>query len=65
MKAVSLILRELVDMFVDDEFLAVAVLGIVAIVVFLTEIALPPLFIGGVLLVGCLTALTFSVVRGI
>jgi hypothetical protein len=64
MNAVSLILRDLFRMFIDDEFLAIGVLGVVFVVALLTEINLPPLLIGGLLLVGCLAALTFSVLKG-
>jgi hypothetical protein len=63
MNVVSLIVRDLWKMFVDDEFLAAAVLAIIGAAALLTEIGLPHLFVGGLLLVGCLSALTVSVLR--
>ncbi|MCZ8546394.1 hypothetical protein OOJ09_19575 [Mesorhizobium qingshengii] len=64
MNVVSLILRELAGMFVDDEFLALAVLAVVAVAAGLASwLAAPPLLVGGVLLVGCVTVVVFSVLN--
>ena len=62
MKAVSLILRDLFKMFIDDKFLALGLLGVVAVAALLTWIGLPALFVGGLLVFGSLAALTLSVV---
>ena len=61
----SIISRELLGLFIDDEFLAVAVLAVVALassLILLTEA--PPLLAGGMLLVGCVGVLMLSVIRG-
>jgi hypothetical protein len=63
MNDLAMIGRNVWKMFVDDEFLAAGVLAIVAAVALLTEVGLPHLFAGGLLLVGCLSALTVSVLR--
>ncbi|MER9233229.1 hypothetical protein NKI56_14190 [Mesorhizobium sp. M0622] len=53
MKMFILILHELVGMFIDDEFLAFAVLGLVAAMAALAKwTATPPLVLGSVLLGG-------------
>jgi hypothetical protein len=62
MNDLAMIGRNVWKMFVDDEFLAAGVLAIVAAVALLTEVGLPHLFAGGLLL-GCLSALTVSVLR--
>jgi hypothetical protein len=53
MNIASLILRELIGMFVDDEFLALAVLAVVAIAGLLAWLVVPQLIVGGMLLAGC------------
>lgn len=64
MNVPSLILRELVGMFVDDEFLAIAVLAVVAVAALLAfQPAVPPLLAGGVLLFGCIAVLIFSALK--
>ena len=63
MNDLAMIGRNVWKMFVDDEFLAAAVLAIIGAAALLTEIGLPHLFVGGLLLVGCLSALTVSVLR--
>jgi hypothetical protein len=66
MNIVSLILRELVGMFVDDEFLALAVLALVALAAALTVwLAAPQLVVGGVLLVGSVAVLISSALRAL
>ena len=64
MNLVSLIVRELIGMFIDDGFLAIAVLAVVALAAtcgFL--LAASQLVVGSVLLVGCVFVLVSSVVK--
>jgi hypothetical protein len=57
-------LREIVGLFVDDQFLAVAALVVVCAVTLLIEFhVITPLAAGGVLFAGCLGALLTSVWR--
>ncbi len=65
MNVLSLIFRELVGLFVDDEFLAVAILAVIAgcgAIAAYTNIA--ALVTGAILLVGCVAVLLVSVARG-
>jgi hypothetical protein len=56
--------REVVGLFIDDEFLAVTVLIVVAVAAVLMKLhVVAPLAAGGVLLVGCLGVLLTSVWR--
>ena len=65
MTVVSLILGELAGMFIDDEFLAIAVLAVVgAAAVCAFVIGAPHLVTGGVLVVGCVAVLVSSVLKG-
>lgn len=60
----SLIFRELVGMFVDDEFLAVAILAVVAVAALLAfQFNVPPLLVGGMLLFGCIAVLISSALK--
>lgn len=64
MNAASLIVKEIVGMFIDDGSLALCVLLLIAIVVALVKLAGMPALPGGVLLlVGCLAILTENVRR--
>ena len=64
MKILSLIIKELVGMFIDDGALALlSVLLIVAVTVVVRFASLPPLFGGVALLIGCLAILFESVRR--
>ena len=64
MNLISFIVRELVGMFVDDEFLAIAVLAVVALAAACAFLlAAPQLVVGGVLLVGCIFVLVSSVFK--
>ena len=64
MNVLSLILRELVGMFIDDEFLAIAVLAVVGLAAILAFwVAASQLVVGGVLLVGCIGVLISSVLK--
>lgn len=65
MNMLSLIVRELVGMFIDDEFLAVAALGVVALAALSNYgFAVPHLLTGAILLVGVVGVLIWSVLRG-
>jgi hypothetical protein len=56
---------ELIGMFVAERRLTISVLAIVAVVASLVHvIGVAPLFGGGALLLGCLTLLVESVLRG-
>ncbi|WP_192177434.1 hypothetical protein [Mesorhizobium amorphae] len=64
MTIVSLILRELLGMFVDDELLALAVLAVVALAAGLSVwLAAPSLPVGGILLIGSVTVVVSSALR--
>lgn len=65
MNVLKLIFREFVGLFVDDEFLAVAILAVIAgcaAVAVYTDISV--LVVGALLLAGCIVVLLASVVRG-
>ena len=64
MKLLRLILAELVGMFVDDEFLALAILAVVVLAAAASYLG-QPLVAGLILLVGCVGVLVTSVVRGL
>ncbi|CAD5288245.1 conserved hypothetical protein [Bosea sp. 62] len=64
MNLVQSICREVVGLFVDDEFLALAVLGVVGLAALLAFwLVLPTLVTGAVLLVGCIAVLVASALR--
>ena len=60
MNVIRLMLAELIGMFVDDEFLALAIIAVVAVA---AVTAASPAICGTILLVGCLTVLVASVLR--
>jgi hypothetical protein len=62
-KLLSLILRELIGLFLDDEFLAVAVLAVVAVAGAAAWLSAPSLLVGSVLLLGSVLVVTASVLR--
>lgn len=62
MTLLRLVLAELVGMFVDDEFLAIAVLGVVVVAAAASYLS-QPLVAGLVLLVGCVGVLVTSAFR--
>lgn len=65
MNALRLIFREFVGLFVDDEFLAIAVIAVIAASAAVAQIeGVPALCVGAMLLVGCIAVLLASVVRG-
>lgn len=64
MNLLSLIVREFVGMFIDDEFLAIAVLMVVALAAALAFwLTAPPLVVGGVLLAGSIAVLMSSALK--
>ncbi|MFC3323634.1 hypothetical protein [Mesorhizobium cantuariense] len=63
MNIASLILRELIGMFVDDEFLALAVVAVVAIAGLLAWLAVPQFVVGGLLLAGCVVVVMSSALQ--
>ena len=56
-------LGELVGLFVEDGSLALAILAVVASAAALAAVAVPPIFIGLLLLGGCLAVLVENVMR--
>ena len=64
MNVLSLVLQELVGMFIDDEFLAIAILIVVAAAAALAfGVGASSLLVGTVLLVGCIAVLLSSVFK--
>jgi hypothetical protein len=64
MNALRPIVREIVGLFVDDEFLALAVLGVVALAAaFAYRLQVPPAGVGLFLVAGCTGVLLASVAR--
>ena len=64
MKLLRTTAREVIGLFLDDEFLAAAALVIVCVAaVFVKGLGVAPLVAGGVLLGGCVAALLASVLR--
>ena len=65
MTILATILRELLGLFIDDEFLAAAIFAVIALA---TALALlfeaPQLIVGTTLVVGCVGVLMLSVTRG-
>lgn len=65
MKLLSAIARELLGLFLDDEFLAVAILAVIALSALLHWLAVAPLLTGAALLLGCVAVLTASLARAV
>jgi hydrogenase/urease accessory protein HupE len=66
MKILSLIIAELVGLFVDDEFLALSVLGVVLVSAgFSFWPLVSPMVIGAIVLLGCLGVLALSLARAV
>ena len=62
----STILRELLGLFIDDEFLAAAAFAVVALASLLALLfKAPPPIVGTTLLVGSIGVLMLSVIRGV
>jgi hypothetical protein len=65
MNLVRTILAEVVGLFLDDEFLAIAILCLVVVAAVLAlALHAPGIVSGGVLLAGCLAILVVSTLRG-
>ena len=61
----STILRELLGLFIDDEFLAAATFAVIALATVLALLfEAPQLIVGATLVVGCIAVLMLSVIRG-
>jgi hypothetical protein len=64
MNTLTEILRNIVGLFIDDEFLAIAVFAVVALTGLLTlVIGVPPMFAGAVLFGGNVLVLVLGVLR--
>lgn len=64
MSGLKAALEELIGLFIDDGFLALAIIVIVAVATVLALwLRAPTLLVGGVLLVGCAAVLVASVFR--
>jgi hypothetical protein len=61
MSALSNVARELAGLFVDDGWLALAILGVVALAAIFSALVSDPLATGAVLLLGCLGVLVANV----
>jgi hypothetical protein len=61
MSALSNVVRELAGLFVDDGWLALAILGVVALAAIVSTLVSDPLATGAVLLLGCLGVLVANV----
>jgi len=61
MSALGSIVRELAGLFVDDGWLALAILGVVAFAAIVSMLVADPLATGAVLLLGCLGVLVANV----
>ena len=65
MTTLKLILRELLGLFIDDEFLAIAIIAVVLTTGGLAFIVKPSsIYLGSFLLLGCVAVLCHSVWRG-
>jgi hypothetical protein len=64
MTVLKLIVSELVRLFIDDEFLALAIMAVIgASAVMAFALKTPPLIVGAILVVGCVVVLADSVRR--
>ena len=63
MSALRLILEELLGLFLDDLFLAIATLAVIALAAIASYGLHQPLLAGIILLAGCIAALAISAVR--
>ena len=65
MNVIRLILGELVGLFLDDAFMAIAILALFAISAVLAFVVhATSLVLGGILLLGCLSILIISTLKG-
>ena len=64
MTVLKLIVSEVAGLFIDDEFLAVAIMAVIGVTVVMAfALKTPPLIAGAVLLFGCIAVLADSVWR--
>jgi len=64
MTMLKLIVSEVAGLFIDDEFLAVAIMAVIGVTVVMAfALKTPPLIVGAVLLFGCIAVLADSVWR--
>lgn len=63
MKLLSAIAQEVIGLFLDDEFLAIAILAVVIAAAFGAWIGLPHLVVAAILLLGCVAVLAISLAR--
>ena len=63
MKILAAISREILDLFVDDQGLALAILFVLAVAAFCAFVFHAEAIAGAILLLGCLGALIFSTLR--
>ena len=64
MTTLKLVLAELVALFIDDQFLALAIMAVIGTTAFMVfALKTPPLIVGAVLLCGCVALLADSVRR--
>ena len=64
MTVLKLIVSEVAGLFIDDEFLAVAIMAVIGVTVVMAfALETPPLIVGAVLLFGCIAVLADSVWR--
>jgi hypothetical protein len=64
MTVLKLIVSDVVGLFIDDEFLAVAIMAVIGVTVVMAFVLeTPPLIVGAVLLFGCIAVLADSVWR--
>ena len=65
MKAIAALFKEILGLFVDDQGLALSILGVVAVAIALAfGFHAPSMITGGAIVVGCASALVVSVLRG-
>ena len=65
MKAIAAIIHEILGLFVDDQGLALSILGVVAVAIVLAfGPHAPSMVTGAVIALGCVGALVVSVLRG-
>ena len=63
MQIFRLVLREFVGMFIDDEFLALAILAVVAAAILAFGLQAPMIWAASALIGGCVAVLAASVIR--
>ena len=63
MTILRLVWREFIGLFVDDEFLALAILGVVGLSALAHWLAFPSAIVGAIVLLGCVGVLAGSVWR--